>query len=203
MYEPLTILEVFRMITKKEVPNVQDGRYEVSNYGRVFDYKNNRFLSITNSTIGYKTVSLALDQKPKRVMVTTHSLVAKLFVNGYEEGKEVNHKDGDKSNPFFMNLEWVTHRENLQHAYDTGLHSIGEDNPTSVLTNKQVMDICKALDEKKLTYKEIVEELNLPLKSPYPIISLIYHGKLWRHIAKDYNFFKDKNENKYFPINRD
>ena len=34
---------------------------------------------------------------------------------------EVNHKDGDKTNNFWKNLEWVTESQNMQHAHDTGL----------------------------------------------------------------------------------
>jgi hypothetical protein len=51
-----------------------------------------------------------------------HRLVASSFKTSINiEKKEVNHKDGNKKNNTVDNLEWVTHKENIQHAFDTGL----------------------------------------------------------------------------------
>lgn len=36
---------------------------------------------------------------------------------------EINHIDGNPANNDYTNLEWVTQRENVQHAHDTGLSS--------------------------------------------------------------------------------
>lgn len=44
---------------------------------------------------------------------------------------EVNHKNGNKSDPSFNNLEWVTESENMQHAYDTRLAKKGLARPNA------------------------------------------------------------------------
>lgn len=45
-------------------------------------------------------------------------LVAIHFIPNPENKEQVNHKDGDRSNDYFENLEWATQSENIQHSYD-------------------------------------------------------------------------------------
>ena len=82
-----------------------DGKYQVSNLGRVRKVK---YLKPYNID-GYPIV--CLDGRAKAV----HRLVAETFLDN-PEGKEfVNHKDGDRTNARQDNLEWVTPRENNLH----------------------------------------------------------------------------------------
>jgi hypothetical protein len=58
----------------------------------------------------------------------------------------VNHIDGDKTNCHPDNLEWVTHAENMRHAYETGLMAapappFGEDHHKAQLTEHDVLEI--------------------------------------------------------------
>lgn len=111
----------------KDQPNIQEdevlknvgifegkdfSNYEVSNCGNVKSLKKKYYFTL-NKQNDYYIVGLTnkLDKKQYRIKV--HRLVAHCFVEGRtDEKKIVNHKDEDKLNPKFDNLEWVTAAEN-------------------------------------------------------------------------------------------
>lgn len=95
--------------------------YQISNYGNVRNKKTNYLYKLTDiNNIGYKRITL---RNPiKRFFV--HRLVALHFCDGYKEGLVVNHKDGNKTNNYFKNLEWVTRSENDLHAFKNNLRQI-------------------------------------------------------------------------------
>jgi hypothetical protein len=111
------------------------GIYEISSHGRVrsltreVSYSRGEAIlkQIVKGVVlrqkttwrGYLEVKLSSGGRCKTYK--THRLVAETFVPNLEDKPVVNHKDGDKQNNFPDNLEWMTHSENLQHAYDTGL----------------------------------------------------------------------------------
>jgi len=99
-----------------------EGKYSVSNNGRVRNNKTQKILKPAKLVNGYLAVSLAENKKGRLYRV--HRLVAKYFVSGYEKEKQVNHIDGVKTNNHYTNLEWVTPSENIRHAYLTGLKDV-------------------------------------------------------------------------------
>lgn len=60
-----------------------------------------------------------------------HVLVAREFVDGWFEGAEVNHKDFNRANPAWWNLEWLSHKDNIAYSHKAGKYKgrFGEDNP--------------------------------------------------------------------------
>lgn len=66
---------------------------------------------------GYKAIRYNAKQ------YSVHRLVAEAFIDNPNNKPEVNHIDGNKDNNNVSNLEWVTHSENIKHAWDTGLRN--------------------------------------------------------------------------------
>ena len=102
-----------------------DGKYEVSNWGRVRSYKYNsdgKILAPGNNGSGYYIVTLCKDGKIKKLYV--HRLVAEAFISNPSSFPVVNHKDENKRNNYFGNLEWCDQTYNL--AYGTRVERISK-----------------------------------------------------------------------------
>lgn len=97
--------------------NLND-RYEVSNTGKIRSLKSNKILKTNiNKSNGKKDVCISLGKRKKYLCMKVHIAVASTFVDGYEEGLEVNHKDGNRLNNNANNLEWTTRKQNMEHAF--------------------------------------------------------------------------------------
>jgi len=111
----------FYLVTMQEIwkpiPGYE-GRYEVSNLGRVRSFVRNYagvFLKPGKASHGYYTVSLG--SKNSR---TLHSLVAETFIGPRPAGQEVLHKDGSRTNNCVENLRYGTRSENIRDAVRQG-----------------------------------------------------------------------------------
>jgi hypothetical protein len=92
--------------------------YSVSNFGNVRNNRTGRILKQSVSKKGYLQVSLSSHSTVKKIKV--HRMVSILFCDG-DVSLEANHISGIKSNNRADNLEWISHVENLNHAFNTGL----------------------------------------------------------------------------------
>jgi hypothetical protein len=97
-----------------------NGEYYVSSHGRVKSYKGGREVILKHWMVkGYLFIQLSKKNKAKSISI--HRLVANAFIPNPFNKLTVNHKDGNKLNNCVDNLEWMTHSENIKHAWDTGL----------------------------------------------------------------------------------
>lgn len=174
------------------VPNYEE-YYSISNYGRlrrdkaIGRHKAPRIQKPEIDQDGYFRVTLSKLGIGRRVFV--HYLVSLVFLGQREPGLVVNHKDGRKQNNHPSNLEYVTGKENSQHAKRLGLYRApnlsyekrarGERIGCAKLTSRKVKTILQRL-KKGETHKSIAHDFNVSR----PAISLIARGEKWKHIPR-------------------
>jgi hypothetical protein len=100
--------------------NVQQNRYLISSWGRIFDLKYHDYTSIHISDKGYPKCALSKDETLETKQQYIHRLVAKTFIPRMENKNEVNHIDLDKKNATVNNLEWINNKDNIKHAVESG-----------------------------------------------------------------------------------
>lgn len=153
----------------------RDGRVWVHPYtGKDGRKAGGKFAAQPKTSAGYALIHTC----KKRMYL--HRLLAEAFLIRPEHTTEVNHIDGNKSNNALSNLEWVTRKQNSQHAYDTGLKEAlkGSETDTAKLTEGQVYAIKKLLAEVIYSQRQIAKIFNV---SREPIDS-ISRNLSWKHV---------------------
>ena len=154
----------------KEIPD-SEGRYFISNLGRCLSinegYSNTKYYKPISrqrilkqgiAKIGYGSGYAYLRPRIKGTYksIAVHRLVAKMFVPNPENKEQVNHIDGNSLNNSSSNLEWVTAKENINHAWDSGL--VKRD---AVRVNDAVILSVKRLSQKGVSMKDISERIGI------------------------------------------
>lgn len=136
-------------------------KYEVSDRGNVrrkFNYRGKPGYKAVNpieTQDGYLRVGLSQNHiHGKRAI---HRLVLELFVCQRPAGKQGNHKDGNKRNNSAWNLEWMTPKENIGHAWKIGLFKTGAGAPAAKLRDGEIWLIRKLLASRKVTQRNIAK----------------------------------------------
>jgi hypothetical protein len=99
-----------------------EGYYEVNETGEIRSLHKRNYSQILHQRIdraGYYTVRL--NKKGKTYTHWVHRLIGATFIPNSAGKQYINHKNGNKLNNSLENLEWVSHSENIFHAYDKGL----------------------------------------------------------------------------------
>lgn len=94
-----------------------EGLYKVSDEGNVMSIRSGKNKTIYADIRGYKRVTLYKNSVGKKLRV--HRLVCFSFLPNENNDPYVNHKDGNPSNNNLENLEWISHGDNIKHAYSS------------------------------------------------------------------------------------
>lgn len=129
-------MEIYKEFSLKDLPNEEwrdvvgyEGLYKVSNMGRVKMLPRNVLANKSQRIIpehiikqietqkGYLSVDLWNMNNRKRFMV--HRLVLNAFNGKNSDKKECNHKNENRKDNIYTNLEWISHKENINYGSRT------------------------------------------------------------------------------------
>ena len=128
-----------------------EGMYQVSSLGRIKSLEREVtskagkvmkikpcFMKPSKHPKGYSNTSLWKGNKG--ITLAIHRIVGIHFIPNNENKPQINHKDGNKKNNIYTNLEWVDNSENQLHSYSLGLNHNPKRGNHSLA--KSVVDIC-------------------------------------------------------------
>lgn len=161
-----------------------EGRYQVSNLGRIKSLPNQQrkseaILKQSKKAKGYMSVCLTDSYKGARRQKDfwVHGLVLQAFVGERGDGQECCHGDGDGSNNALSNLRWGSKKENAADKQKHGTMASGEKNGQAKLSKSEVVEIRKQIE---LGVAHAVIALGYGVSAG--LISQIATNRAWRNI---------------------
>lgn len=153
---------------------VHRGYLKISKEGTVFNTKTGNFIGRNRNKKGYIGIRWGDFQ------IQAHRLIYLIFCGEIGEGKEINHKDGNKQNNCIDNLEAVTPSENHKHAYRIGLKSQeGEQNSIAVFTDEQVTNFRSQFKNGETSILDIQKIVSAHWVTVYDMLK----GKTYSHLG--------------------
>lgn len=151
-----------------------EGLYSVESDGTVRNTRwltsrkqySNRVLKPCKNRYGYNYVLLSKNNIVEQKLI--HRLVAEAFIPNPDNLPYVNHINGDKADNRVENLEWVTAKQNVEHAISTGLRS--------KLVHKQPVKVTDIKTGKVTVYDSIQDVSKAYGKSNGYAKHILYHG---------------------------
>lgn len=172
-------------VTKDDIKNCvpiknYEYNYIIDSYGNVYSikdrYGNDRIRKL-NVVIhnGYKTVMLTKNGRHNRKFV--HRLVAATFIPNPNHYRCVNHKDENKLNNHYSNLEWCTHQYNTN--YSRNIAEWNKERGFDII----VEDI---KENKVYSFKSVREAVKFIHVDRFKFTKTINTGKLYNNRYKSY-----------------
>lgn len=140
--------------------------YIITKEGRIISRYTGKQLYVHTNKKGYCFVRMYIDGKAKTYLV--HRVVATVHIPNPNKLPEINHKDGNKSNNNFRNLEWCTGLQNVQHSVGTGLVKRGDKRPNAKLSDEDVV-FMRWLRECGYTYYELGRRFNIAYQTAHKV----------------------------------
>lgn len=179
--------EIWRMIDYRDI--VKD-QYAVSTFGRIINVNTGHLMTPCPSEKGYLMVLFRTNTKRGMKSIKIHRIIASTFCEGQsDECCEVNHIDGDKNNNYAYNLEWISHLDNIRHAYKHNLVRVlhGEEHGNAKMSNALAEHICRLLIKYNMNCAKVYHKLeSLNIECPFGWIYSIKYKKTYKFISDKY-----------------
>ncbi len=172
----------------------EDTNYQVSDDGLVRNSYTKLIRKPFLGTTGYYRVTL-YDSNGNKHIYSIHRLAATAFCPISKEYLDQgltykdlvpDHKDMNKLNNHYTNLEWVTRKVNTNRAFDAFVGPVGEKSHLAKMTDDMARKCCELLQQGLLS-GEVAEIVGVSKKT----VVHIKAGECWTRISKDYTFPKD------------
>lgn len=85
-------------------------QYQITDDGRVWSKRNNKWLKTSIGSHGYLMVTFSSNGKGKKYLL--HRLIAEAFLPNEENKPCIDHINGDRTDNRIENLRWCTYKEN-------------------------------------------------------------------------------------------
>lgn len=174
----------FHFLTMKKEITGYEGRYEITDDGRVLSSprrgkgsaKTGRELKQYDLN-GYRKVCLWRNNTPDWRLV--HRLVLEAFVGPCPNGMQTRHLDGLRSHNSSSNLAWGTAHENATDRIRHGTQPCGDTSPLAKLTRNQAEHIRSLRGGVGvLRLQELAGEYGVELET----VKRIIRGEAWQHL---------------------
>jgi len=163
--------DIMKEIWKPIILDDIQERYAVSNFGRVIDLKNQKYMIWHDNGAGYMNVGLQGPNSKVRVRYV-HRLVAIAFLENPDKLPQVGHKDHTRSNNRLDNLYWTTPKQNTADGIREGKINAKKRPNTKKLTKVQICEIALLSSQGKG-----VNEIAVMLGFPRTTISSVFNGR--------------------------
>lgn len=154
-----------------------NGRYEVSNLGRIRNFTSGHILRPSISNAGYRFHSFWLPELGHARRTTIHSIVLEAFKGLRPSGAIARHLNGDPLDNRAENLAWGTWSENWADSVRHGTASTGTKRPSAKLTPYTVRQI---LDSRGGSPTDV----GLKFGVSRTLVSQIWSGTAWRQLPR-------------------
>lgn len=149
--------------------------YEVSNFGRIRNFKTKKLMKLTTTRDGYLKITLY----PSWVSYRVHRLVGLMWLSeSFFDCAVIDHLNGVRNDNVVENLEWVTIQENNRRVKNRH-RPFGENNPCAKITEQQAYYI--KYDSVDKTTPVVAKELCVDNE----LVRRVRVRELWTHVLDE------------------